>query len=97
MTKRSLQVESKEVQGNDWNEQTFFPFQEDRERQQATIDHHAAAFPKLGIGALIGALTLVALYGGLLLVIQGPGKVVSDWIVHVYKTHRFVNMPKPAA
>jgi hypothetical protein len=57
LTKTSVTVESKEQKRNDWNEQTFFPFQEDQERQQVRIDKHAAAFPKLGIGALIGALT----------------------------------------
>lgn len=97
LTKRSVQIESKEVKENDWNEQTFFPFQEDHERQQVRIDQHAASFPKLGIGALIGALTLISLSGGILLVIQGPGKVVSDWTVHVHKTHRHVTIPKPAA
>ena len=97
LTKRSLTVESKEVRHNDWNETTFFPFQEDHERHQVTLDHHAASFPKLGIGALIGALTLIALSAGILMVIQGPGRVVSDWTVHVYKTHRYVTIPKPAA
>lgn len=97
LTKRSITVESKEVIGNDWNEQTFFPFQEDRERQQARLDQHAAAFPTLGIGALVGALTLIALSGGILLLIQGPGRVVSDWTVHVHDTHRYVTIPKPAA
>ena len=97
LTKTAVTVESKEEKASDWNEQTFFPFQEDQERQQVRIDKHAAAFPKLGIGALIGALTLIALSGIILLIIQGPGKVVSDWTVHVYKTHRHVTIPKPAA
>jgi hypothetical protein len=51
----------------------------------------------LGIGALVGALILIALSGAILLVIERPGKVVSDWTVHVYKTHRHVTIPKPAA
>jgi hypothetical protein len=96
-TKKDVRFKSEEVKENDWNEKTFFPFQEGRERHQVRIDHHAAAFPKLGIGALVGALTLMALSGGILLIIQGPGKVVSDWTVHVYKTHRYVTIPKPAA
>ncbi|KIV79614.1 hypothetical protein PV11_07165 [Exophiala sideris] len=94
---KSVIIESKEVQDGDWNAQTFFPFQEDQERQQIQIDQHAASFPKLGLGALIGALTLIALSGAMLLVVQGPAKVVSDWTVHVYKTHRYVTIPKPAA
>jgi hypothetical protein len=97
LTKRSITVESKEVKGNDWNEQTFFPFQEDSERQQAQLTHHVAAFPKLGIGALAGALFLISLSAVILLVIQGPGKFVSDWTVHVHGTHRHVTIPKPAA
>ena len=95
--KATIAVETNEVRTPDWNEKTFFPFQEDQERRQARVDQHSASFPKLGIGALIGALTLIAISGVLLLVIQGPGKVVSDWTHHVYGTHRYVTIPKPAA
>ena len=97
LTQKSVIVESREVRDHGWNEQTFFPFQEDQERQHVTVDRHAASFPTLGIGALIGALALVALSGVFLLVVQGPAKVVSDWTVHVHKTHRYVTIPKPAA
>jgi hypothetical protein len=58
LTKRSIKVESREVKRNGRNEQTFFPFQEDWERQQVRIDQHAASFPALGIGAIFGALTI---------------------------------------
>jgi Protein of unknown function (DUF3176) len=97
LTKRTVTVESREIKQSDWNEQSFFPFQEYRERHQVKLDQHAASFPMLGIVALVGALTLIALSGAILLVIEGPGKVVSDWTVHVYKTHRHVTIPKPAA
>ena len=97
LNKQYVTVEDKEIKGADWNETTFFPFQEDRERHQVRLDHHAASFPKLGLGALVGALALIALSAGILVVVQGPGKVVSDWTVHVYKTHRYVTIPKPAA
>ena len=97
LTKQSVTVQSKEVSENDWNEQTLFPFQDHRERHQVRIDQHAASFPTLGIGALVGALTLVIVSGVVLLVIQGPAKIVSDWTVPIYNTDQYLTIPKPAA
>jgi hypothetical protein len=93
-TGNTIDTSIKEVDSNHGEEHGFYPFHENAEQQSANAK---VPFPKLGFGALAGAISLAILAAVLLIIVGGPAKVQSDWRVHVYKTHHWVTMPKPAA
>ena len=94
---KNVTIVQREVYSAHGDERPFFPFEEDTERHRMHLDRRDAAFPALGLGALAAANFLIILSAVILFVIGGPGRVVSDWTVHVWHTHHYVTIPKPAA